>query len=257
MTAHAVYPSLYAKRVFITGGASGIGAALVDAFAAQGAAVAFVDINTQAGRALARDLQASGGPQPISFTPCDVTDVAALQSTLQKQAEAMGGLDVLINNVASDQRHQTETLSPASWRANLAINLDPTFFATQAALPFLQAAVAAAVINISSLNAFLGPADMPAYAAAKSAILGLTKAQAREFGQANIRVNAIVPGWVDTPAQRERGWLTPQTQAAWIDQCALKSLIEPSDVARLAMFLASNEARMITGQSFVIDAGRT
>lgn len=257
MTARAVYPTLFSKRVFITGGASGIGAALVDAFAAQGAAVAFVDINTEAGLALTNELQASGGPQPIRFTPCDVTDVTALQTALQTQADAMGGLDILINNVANDQRHQTPGLSPAAWRANLAINLDPTFFATQAALPYLQAAGTGAVINISSLNAFLGPPDMPAYAAAKAALLGLTKAQAREFGPDNIRVNAIVPGWVDTPAQRERGWLTQQAQADWIAQCALKALIDPSDIARLALFLASDESRMITGQSFVIDAGRT
>lgn len=252
----AYYPSLFAKRVLITGGASGIGAAMVDAFVGQGAAVAFVDRDAEAGAALSEAMAAHEGPAPVRFAALDVTDTPALQAEIDRAAAAMGGLDILINNVASDARHATAATGAEAWRANLSVNLDPTFFATQAALAHFPAA-GGSIVNVSSLNAFLGPPDMPAYAAAKAAILGLTKAHAREFGARDIRVNAIVPGWVDTPAQRARGWLTPEAEARWLELCCLKRLIDPKDVARLAVFLASDDARMITGQAFVIDAGRT
>lgn len=250
---HAIYPSLRGKRVFITGGATGIGAALVAGFAAQGARVAFVDLARAAGEELAAALGQSGAS--VLFTPIDVTDTAALQGAITDAANALGGLDVLINNVANDKRHQTEDVSVDEWRRHLAINLDPTFFAAQTARPFLRAAGGGVILNFSSINALLGPSGMPAYVTAKAGILGLTKALAREFGGEGIRVNAILPGWVVTQRQLDL-WLTPEAEAAWAELCCLKDRILPDDVMRLALFLCADDSRMITAQAFQIDAGR-
>jgi NAD(P)-dependent dehydrogenase (short-subunit alcohol dehydrogenase family) len=249
----ATYPSLHGKRAFITGGATGIGASLVAGFAAQGVRLSFVDLAREAGQALADKLAQSG--ESVRFQHLDVTDTTALQSAIAESAAALGGLDILINNVANDQRHQTEGFSAEDWRRNLAVNLDPTFFAAQAARPFMSAAGGGAILNFSSINALLGPSDMPAYVTAKAGILGLTKALAREFGAERIRVNAILPGWVVTERQLHL-WLSPEAEAAWAEMCCLKDRILPEDVTRLALFLCADDARMITAQAFQIDAGR-
>lgn len=246
----AVYPSLAGKPVFITGGASGIGAALVEAFHGQGAKVAFIDRDAEAGAALADRLAGAW------FAPCDVTDAAALQAAIATAAEALGSIRVLINNVANDTRHAAAETDAAAWRAHLAVNLDPTFLAARAVQPGMKAAGGGVILNLSSINALLGPAGMPAYVAAKGAVNALTKALAREWGPDNIRVNAISPGWVVTERQLAL-WLTPEAEAAWMEQVALKARIQPSDVADLTLFLASDQARMITGQNHVIDGGRT
>lgn len=234
----ARYPSLAGRRVFITGGATGIGAALVEGFAAQGAVVGQVDLHDHAGAA-------------AWFRRLDVTDTPALQAAIREFAA--DGLDILINNVANDTRHDPLATSPDQWQRLMAVNLDCGFFAAQAAIPLM--AGGGAIINFSSINALLGPAGMPAYVAAKSAIVGLTKALARQYGPAGIRVNAILPGWVVTERQLEL-WLTPEAEAAWMEQVALKTRILPADIARLALFLAADDSRMITGQSLVIDGGR-
>ena len=187
------FDSLGGKGVFITGGATGIGSVMVEAFAAAGAKVAFNDNDRDNGNALATRLG-----NAVTFEFADATDAAALKSSIRTGAEAMGRLDVLINNVANDQREAFEDITPEQWRANLAVNLDPVAFATQAALPHLKTAGGGAIINISSLNALLGPAEMPTYTAANAAILGLTKSLANQYGEDRIRVNAIVPGWTVT-----------------------------------------------------------
>ena len=245
----AKYPSLNGSRVFITGGATGIGAALVKAFRDQGAAVGFVDIAQTEGEALARD-------QKAWFRRCDVTDSDDLQAAVRVFADAVGGLDILINNVANDTRQDLGELSAADWRANLAVNLDPVFAATQAATSLLKASGGGAIINFSSLNVLLAPADLPAYTTAKSAILGFTKSTARALGEDRIRVNAIVPGWVETERQKAL-WLNEAAKAEWLAQCALKDPLLPEHVADMVLFLSSDAARMVTGQAFVIDAGRT
>lgn len=249
--AGALYPDLKGAGVFITGGATGIGAAMVEAFAGQGARVAFNDIDTAAGEALAARLGAD-----CHFLPADATDPSALQASVREGEHVTGGLAVLVNNVANDQREDAAAITPDSWQAGLAVNLDPVIFAVQAALPAMAARGTGSVINLSSLNAFLGPADLPTYTAAKAAILGLTKSLARHYGARRIRVNAIVPGWVVTEKQR-RLWLTPDAEAEWKAQCALKDDLLPGHIADLALFLASDAACMITGQAHVIDAGRT
>lgn len=248
--AYASYPSLRDKVVFITGGASGIGAALVEAFHAQSARPAFVDLARDDGAALVRRLPGAW------FRACDVSDAAALQAAIADAGQTLGPITILINNVANDRRHAALDTTAQDWRQALAVNLDPTFLASVAVQPMMREAGGGAIVNFSSINALLGPPDMAAYVAAKGAINALTKALAREWGADNIRVNAISPGWVVTPRQLKL-WLTPEAETDWMKQVALPRRILPQDVARLALFLASDDSGMITGQNLVIDGGRT
>lgn len=254
MLAVTKYPCLTGKRVFITGGATGIGAALVRAFSKQGADVGFIDIASEAGIKLCESVRTDLGVTPW-FRAVDVRDVPSLQASIFDFHTDAGGLDVLVNNVANDTRHQPLEVTEESWRSCLSVNLDSAFFAAQSAIPLMQQVGSGAIINFSSINALIGPTEMPGYVSAKAALLGLTKALARNYGPDGIRVNAILPGWVVTERQLDN-WLTPEVEAQWMDQTALKSRIEPGDVANLTLFLASNDSRMITNQQFVIDGGR-
>ena len=244
----ARYPALDGQAVFITGGATGIGAELVRAFAQQNALVSFCDIAEEAGTALARELGAH-------YARVDVTDVAALQAAVRAAHALHGRLDILINNVANDARHAPLSVTPEFWRQCMAVNLDATFFSSQAAIPIMQAAGGGSIINFSSINALLGPQDMPGYVSAKAGLIGLTKALARQYGVDHIRVNVILPGWVVTERQLDT-WLTPQAEAAWSNLVAIKDRIQPRDVANLALFLADEGSARITGQQFIINAGR-
>ena len=250
----ATYPSLRGRKVFITGGATGIGAAMVEAFAAQGAVVGHLDLATEAAEALADQLEQAGLARPW-FRRVDVTDAAALKAAIADFGAASGGLDVLVNNVANDTRHDPLATTEAGWRACLAVNLDCAFFASQRAVELMRAGGGGAIINFSSINALLGPSEMPGYVAAKAGLLGLTKAFARQYGPDRIRVNTILPGWVVTQRQLDL-WLTEEAEAAWMEQVCLKQRIEPVDAANLALFLAADDSRMITNQQFVIDGGR-
>jgi NAD(P)-dependent dehydrogenase (short-subunit alcohol dehydrogenase family) len=248
--AFASYPSLKERVVFVTGGASGIGASLVEHFHAQGARTAFVDRQAQVGEALAARLPGAW------FRALDVTDVSALTGAIAAVAQALGPVSVLVNNVADDTRHVAAETSAEAWRAGLAVNLDPVFLASSAVYPMMRDAGGGAIINVSSINALWGPAGMAAYVAAKGAVNSLTKSLAREWGGDGIRVNALSPGWVATDRQLEL-WLTPEAEAEWASQVALKARILPDDIARAALFLASDDSRMMTGQNLVVDAGRT
>lgn len=250
MALYALYPSLEGKVVFITGAASGIGAKAVESFYAQEAKVAFIDLDEKAGAELAASLP------DVWFRHCDVTDAAALQGAIKAAAEALGPITVLINNVANDTRHAAAETTPEAWRKGLAVNLDPVFVASAACYPMMRGAGGGAIINVSSINALLGPPDMASYVAAKGAINALTKSLAREWGGDNIRVNALSPGWVITERQLKL-WLTPEVEAEWMKQVALQRRILPEDIARLMLFLASDDSAMITGQNIVIDGGRT
>jgi NAD(P)-dependent dehydrogenase (short-subunit alcohol dehydrogenase family) len=249
--AFATYPSLKDKVVFITGGASGIGATFVSEFYAQGAKVAFVDLKQADGDALMARLGGNAW-----FETCDVTDAAALQGAIKAAAQALGPVTVLINNVANDTRHKAVEMTPEVWRKNLAVNLDPVFIAATAVYPMMQAAGGGVIVNVSSINALLGPAELAGYVAAKGAVNSLSKTLAREWGPDRVRVNALSPGWVITPRQLEL-WLTPEAEADWMKLTALKDRILPEDIARTALFLASDDSRMITGQNIVVDGGRT
>jgi NAD(P)-dependent dehydrogenase (short-subunit alcohol dehydrogenase family) len=249
--AFATYPSLRGRVAFITGGASGIGAAFVQAFHDQGAKVGFIDLDEAAGASLAAKLGANAW-----FSGCDVTDAEALQGAVRDAAAALGPITVLINNVANDTRQDPVEISPEAWRQGLAVNLDPTFIAAAAVYPMMKAAGGGAIVNLSSINATLAPGELPTYSAAKGAINSLTKSLARAWGPDGIRVNALSPGWVVTPRQLEL-WLTPQAEADWARLTALKDRIMPEDIARAALFLASDDSRMMTGQNLVVDAGRS
>lgn len=254
MPGYATYPSLEGKSVFITGGATGIGAALVRSFVEQGSFVGFIDIDYVAGNNLCADIHFSSGRKPW-FRPVDVRDISALQSAVQTFHSATNRLDVLVNNVANDQRQPPLDVTAESWRDCMAVNMDSAFFASQAAVRVMKPAGAGSIINFSSINALFGPTEMPGYVAAKSALLGLNKALARQYGGDGIRVNVILPGWVATERQLTN-WLSPEIETEWLAQTALRQRIMPDDVARLALFLASDDSRLITSQQFVIDGGK-
>ena len=255
MGVSAHYPSLAGRLVFITGGATGIGAALVEAFTKQNARVAFIDVQAQAADSLLASLT-NQGFEPPWFRSVDVTKVEDLQRAIHDAAEELGPLQVLVNNAANDQRHAPQDLTPETWRRCMAINLDATFFAAQAAAAVMTPKRHGAIINFGSINALLGPPNMPGYVTAKAGIMGLTKSLAKDYGEHNLRVNAILPGWVATERQLQT-WLTPEAEREWMQQVALQSRLMPQDVANLALFLASDDSNMISGQSFVIDGGRT
>ena len=246
----ARYPSLQGQGVFITGGATGIGAALVRAFNEQGARVTFADINAQAGSALEAEL--GGAAQFVLF---DLTDTLALQRAIT-DADNRSSLSVLINNAANDMRHSPDETSPEQWRECMAINLDAAFFAARACAPLMAGHGGGSSINFSSINALLGPSNMPGYVTAKAGLIGMTKALAKDYGERLVRVNAILPGWVVTERQLQT-WLTPEEESSWMEQVALPKRLLPENVARLALFLAASDSDMITGQSFTIDGGRT
>lgn len=244
------YSSLRDKVVFITGGATGIGAVMVEAFVQQGSRVAFVDMNEAAGRDLVQRLPEAS----LWFYPLDVTNTQDLQRAIAQTAEHWGQLDVLVNNVANDQRVETAEVTPERWRQCHAVNLDAAFFAAQAALPYLTRSGSASVINFSSIVAVTGKVGMAGYVTAKAGLIGLTKALAREVGPSGVRVNAILPGWVCTERQLQT-WFTDIEQQKWLQDSALKRFLQPDDVANLAMFLASDQSSMITGQAIQIDGG--
>ncbi len=243
------YRSLVGRSVVITGGASGIGEEIVKAFVAQGAAVSFLDIDEERGRALAA---ATGA----AFSPCDVTDIAALRATLAECEAARGGIDVLVNNAGKDDRHAMAEVEPDYWRRALALNLDHQFFATQALAEGMGRRGGGSVIMLGSISWMRGRPGMVGYTTAKAAINGLTRTLARELGPAGIRVNCIVPGAILTERQ-EKLWLTPELNQQFLDLQALKFRLDASHVARLALFLGSDESAGCTGANFVVDAGLT
>ena len=255
MSTVANYPSLYGRSVFITGGASGIGSALVEAFHNQGSTVGFVDKDENAAAALLEKLNVAIA-QPIWFRRVDVTNIASLKAAVNDFSSSIGHLDVLINNVGNDTRQEPLTITENDWRSCIAVNLDAAFFATQTALKYMKTSKGGSIINISSINAINSMAiGVPGYTAAKAGLLGLTKAFAREYGAYNIRVNSLVPGWVATKRQLAK-WLTPEAEEDWMKHVALKKRILPEDIAKAALFLASDDSSMMTNQQIIVDGGR-
>ncbi len=246
--AYTRYASLERKIVLITGGASGIGEALVQAFAAQGSAVHFLDIDEVAGKAVA----ALTGAR---YHRCDLLDIDALRSVVHSIAE-VDGIDVLVNNAGNDDRHEMENVEPAYWRNRLALNLDHQFFATQAAAVSMKARGRGSVILTSSTSFMKGRPGMVAYTTSKAAIVGLNKTLARELGPSGIRVNCIVPGAISTPRQ-DALWITPEARSDILDMQAIKVTLRARDVAAMALFLSSDDARGCTGAQYLVDAGIT
>jgi D-xylose 1-dehydrogenase len=248
----ARYPSLSGKRVIVTGGGSGIGAGLVEAFVAQGAHVGFVDLVEEPSHALAARL-GEAAAMPVLFEPADLTDLDSLSRSFAALIGALGGVDVLVNNAANDDRHGVEEVTPSYWDERMNVNLRHLFFAAQAVIPSMKAGGGGAIINFGSISWHLALPDLVLYQTAKAAIEGLTRSLARDLGRDNIRVNAIVPGNVQTPRQEK--WYTPEGEAEIVSAQCLDGRIQPADVAALALFLASDDARMCTGHEYWVDAG--
>jgi NAD(P)-dependent dehydrogenase (short-subunit alcohol dehydrogenase family) len=247
------YPSLEGRVVLVTGGATGIGESIVTAFAWQGSRVAFFDIQDEAAKLLVDGLTADGCPAPL-YVHCDLTDIAALKSAVEQVLAKWGGVDVLVNNAANDQRHSIEEVTPEFWEQSMATNLRPQFFMMQAVLPAMRAAGRGAIINMSSISWMIPSTGLPLYIAAKAAIVGLTRTMAHELGKDNIRVNAVLPGAIATERQKQL-WYTPEYQAEILQSQALKRQIQPAEVARLVLFLAADDSSAITNQSYIVDAG--
>lgn len=246
-----VFPDLKGKSVFITGGGSGIGAALTEGFLRQGAKVAFCQRSDAA--PFCDAMEQATGNRPL-FLPCDITDLAQLSATLQAAARTHGPIKVLVNNAANDQRHKTLETDEAFFDWSIAINLKAYFFAAKAVIPGMQAAGGGSIINFSSISYMMGNAGYPVYTAANSGINGLTRSLAREFGPDRIRVNALSPGWVLTDRQKEL-WVTPDALAAHLDRQCLKDPLEPADIVAGCLYLASSASKAMTGQALVIDGG--
>jgi NAD(P)-dependent dehydrogenase (short-subunit alcohol dehydrogenase family) len=242
---NAVYPSLEDRRVLVTGGASGIGAEMVRGFARNGAQVAVLDIDRDAGAALTQEL----GPR-VRFVACDLTDVAALRAA----AVDVGPVAALINNAAHDQRYELEEITPEQWDAAQAVNLRHQFFMAQAVIPGMRAAGGGSIVNLSSVAWRRGPSGLLAYATAKAGVVGLTNALATAVGAEGIRVNAIAPGGVMTPRQM-RLWHTPESRERLVAAQAIPRDVSERDVAAAALFLAADDSRMITRQCLYIDGG--
>ncbi|RLJ40985.1 NAD(P)-dependent dehydrogenase (short-subunit alcohol dehydrogenase family) [Litoreibacter meonggei] len=249
MTASGLATDLAGKHVIVTGGATGIGAAVVAAFADQGARVSFLDINRDAGEALAEALEGS-----VTFHEADLTEVDAVQTLLTSIVDQQGCVDVLVNGAANDTRHQTAEITPEMWRKTLAVNLDHQFFCTQAVLPAMRAQKHGVILNFGSIAWREGLEDAMGYVTAKAGIEGLTRALARELGPDGIRVNCLLPGFVKTERQVEK-WLTPELHKTVMERQCLKRFTEASDVADAAVFLCSNAARAVTNQTLIVDAG--
>jgi NAD(P)-dependent dehydrogenase (short-subunit alcohol dehydrogenase family) len=249
----AKYPSLRDQPVLITGGATGIGAAMVQQFAAQGARVAFLDLD-EASAAQLIELAKPGVAHAPLFVRCDLTDIAALRSSIAKAEEKLGPIRVLVNNAANDDRHDLAEVTPEYWDQRMDVNLRHQFFAAQAVVAGMTRAGGGSIINMSSIAWMIPSKGLPAYVTAKAGIVGLTRTLSRELGGANIRVNAISPGAIMTERQR-RLWMTPEYIADIMRSQSLKRELLPDDVAKLTLFLASDDSSAITGQNFVIDGG--
>ena len=252
MAQGAIYPDLEGKTVIVTGGGSGIGASIVEHFARQKAKVGLIDINGAAASAVEAGLRDGGAA--VHAEICDLRDVAATQAAIGRIRERLGPIGILINNAAHDERHRTEDVTSAYWDDRIAVNLKHQFFCAQAVLPDMKEARAGSIINFGSTSWMVGQGGMAAYTAAKSAVLGLTRSLARDFGSYNIRVNAIAPGWIMTQRQIDL-WLTPEGQKELMDRQCLKRKLYPADIARFTVFLASDEASACTNQHYVVDGG--
>ncbi len=247
----ATFDDLKGKSVFITGGGSGIGAALTEGFVAQGAKVAFVQRSDAAD--FVAKLKDRYAKAPL-FIKCDLCDVVALKAAIAQAAKTHGPIEVLVNNAANDVRHELDEYSADDFDRNIAINLRPYFFTAQAVAPAMKASGGGVIINFSSISYLMGNAGYPAYVSANAAITGLTRALARDLGPANIRVNALAPGWVLTAKQKAK-WATPENLAAHLGRQCLKEHLAPEDMVAPTLFLASDTSRMMTGQVMPVDGG--
>jgi NAD(P)-dependent dehydrogenase (short-subunit alcohol dehydrogenase family) len=249
----ATYPSLRDRVVLVSGGASGIGAEHVTQFARQGAKVAFLDIDENAAGRLIVEMHEERLSPPL-FLRCDLRDIAALRDAIAEVGRRLGAITVLVNNAAHDQRHDYREVTVEYWDERMATNLRHQFFAIQAVAPMMRASGGGSIVNFGSISWHVGQGGMPAYTSAKAAVEGLTKGMARDLGPDGIRVNTVIPGWIMTQRQIDL-WLTPEAEENLLRSQCLKTKLVPADVSRLVLWLAADDSRMCTGQSWVVDGG--
>jgi NAD(P)-dependent dehydrogenase (short-subunit alcohol dehydrogenase family) len=249
---YATYPSLRGRTAFVSGGASGLGAEFVIQLAAQGAAVAFVDIDADRGSALERQLRVQGAE--ALFLTCDVRNVPALQAAIAKSAERFGPIRVLVNNAANDHRDKVAEMDVALWDDRIAVNVRHHFFAAQAVAEMMRDAGGGSIINLGSISAHIDLMDLPGYITAKAGVEGLTRTLAREYGPWYIRVNCIIPGWIMTDKQLTQ-WVTPEAEESIMRNQCLPDKVYPDDVARLLLWLAADDSRACTAQRWIVDGG--
>ena len=255
MAEYANYPSLRDRGVLVTGGATGIGAAIVEHFAAQGARVGFIDLDAAAAERLLAGLGSAA--ERCRFVAADLRDVAALRAGVARLRETLARpITVLVNNAARDDRHSIEQVTPEYWDERVATNLKHQFFAAQAVREEMIAAGGGSIINMSSISFLLAQGGMPVYLTAKSAVIGLTRGLARDLGPHHVRVNAVLPGWVMTERQLAL-WVTPEAEAEMKRGQCIPERLHPPDIARMVLWLAADDSRMVTAQNFVVDAGWT
>lgn len=252
LTRHVRYESLKDRVAIVSGGGSGIGRAIVTALAGQGVRVGFLDID-EAGAA--QTIAESPEPKPV-FRRCDLTDLDALAAAIRELREALGSVDILVNNAARDDRHKTTEITPAFFDDRVAVNLRHYVFATQAVVGDMVAKGTGSIVNLGSISWRIGQGDFPVYVACKAAVSGLTRGLAREFGKQGVRVNTVMPGWVMTERQRTL-WLTPEGDARIDAAQCLAERVQPDDIAAMVLYLASDQSRMCTAQEFVVDGGWT
>lgn len=249
---YASYPSLSGRHALVSGGASGLGAEFVTQLAAQGAQVTFVDLDTERGEQLALELTAAGSR--VAFRRCDVTDIAGYRQLIADAAADVGPITILVNNAANDARLPFADVEVEDWDDGMAVNVRHHFFAAQAVAPLMQRAGGGSIINLGSVTAHVDVENLTSYVTAKAGIEGLTRAQAREYGPDNIRVNCIIPGWIMTEKQlTER--LGEGDEERLLASQKIPHKLYPADVARMMLWLAADDSRFCTGQRWVVDGG--
>ena len=254
MNAFASYPSLKGRAVLVSGGGSGIGASIVEHFAAQGARVGFVDLDEAASMALVGAVSDAGHEPPV-FARCDVRDTAAYQAAIAALAARTGDFTVLVNGAARDDRHVIEDVTEAYWDERIAVNLRHHYFAIQAVLPGMRRAGGGSIVNFSSVSYHALAPRLSVYEAAKAAVVGMSRGLARDLGPDGIRVNIVTPGWIMTQRQVDL-WVTPEAEADLLRVQCLKEKLYPPDIARMVLWLAADDSRLVSAQNFVIDGGR-
>jgi D-xylose 1-dehydrogenase len=252
MSAESIYRSLAGRSVIVTGGGAGIGKAISLGFGRQGARVAILERDASNGEAVAAAIVAAGGT--AMALPVDVTDINALEAAIGSVRERFGTIDVLINNAGNDTRHPFDDITPAYWDERLAVNLKHMAFAAQFASRPMREQGRGVIVNLGSTSWMQGAAGMVAYTTAKSAVAGLTRSLARELGADGIRVMCVAPGRVVTERTIAQGMTEAWVQETKARQC-LKELVGPDDIARMILWLSSDDARMVTSQTYVLDGG--